>query len=89
MDAPQRLMTAALELMWQEGYGAVAIDDICKKAEVKKGSFYNFFDSKADLAVAGLERNAELQKPALDTIFSISVPPLERIRQACDGAYRR
>lgn len=82
-------MTAALELMWVEGYAAVTVDDICKRAGVKKGSFYYFFDSKADLAVAGLERNAELQKAALDAMFSVTVPPLDRIRQACEAAYRR
>ena len=55
-NADERLMTAALDLMWEESYGAVTIDDICQRAEVKKGSFYYFFDSKSHLAVAALER---------------------------------
>jgi len=32
------LMEAALDLIWEESYGAVTIDDICKRADVKKGS---------------------------------------------------
>jgi TetR/AcrR family transcriptional repressor of nem operon len=79
-DAHQRLMNAALELIWEESYGAVTIDDICKRANVKKGSFYYFFKSKADLAVAALERMwAEDWKPSLDRIFSASVDPLPRL----------
>ena len=35
-DADERLMTAALDLMWEESYGAVTIDDICKRADVKR-----------------------------------------------------
>ena len=28
-DANERLMDAALDLIWEESYGAVTIDDIC------------------------------------------------------------
>jgi len=88
-NADERLMTAALDLMWEESYGAVTIDDICQRAEVKKGSFYYFFDSKSHLAVAALERSARAQKPLWDEQFSPSVPPLDRIRARCNHTYRR
>ncbi len=87
-DADERLMTAALDLMWEESYGAVTIDDICKRAEVKKGSFYYFFDSKATLAVAALEKLwRDEWKPAMDARFSPSVEPLERIRTYLEAVY--
>jgi TetR/AcrR family transcriptional regulator, transcriptional repressor for nem operon len=88
-DASERLMTAALDLMWEESYGAVTIDDICQRAKVKKGSFYYFYESKSDLAVAALERNAQAQKPLWDEHFSPSIPPLDRIRARCDFSYRK
>jgi len=73
-------MTAALGLMWEESYGAITIDDICQRADVKKGSFYYFFDSKSDLAVAALERLwTEQMRPQLDAQFSPSVDPLQRL----------
>ena len=79
-DANERLMDAALDLIWEESYGAITIDDICKRAEVKKGSFYYFFSSKSELAIAALERFwAEVGKPKMDNIFSPSVEPLARI----------
>lgn len=82
-------MTAALDLMWEESYGAVTIDDICQRAQVKKGSFYYFYESKSDLAVAALERNAEMQRAVWDEQFSPSVPPLDRIRARCVYSYQK
>src|SRR5581483_3751654 len=89
-DAKERLMNAALDLIWAESYGAVTIDDICKRADVKKGSFYYFFKSKAELAVAALEKlwTAEW-KPRLDEQFSPSVEPLDRLTNYLEGIYSR
>src|SRR4051812_12470400 len=79
-DANERLMDAALDLIWEQSYGAITIDDICKRADVKKGSFYYFFSSKSELAIAALERFwVEEGKPKMDTLFSPSVEPLARI----------
>ncbi len=87
-DADERLMTAALDLMWEESYGAVTIDDICKRADVKKGSFYYFFDSKAALAVAALEKLwRDDWKAKMDARFSPSVEPIERIRGYVENVY--
>lgn len=87
-DADERLMTAALDLMWEESYGAVTIDDICKRADVKKGSFYYFFDSKASLAVAALEKLwRDDWKAKMDARFSPEVEPIERIRGYLEGIY--
>lgn len=87
-DADERLMTAALDLMWEESYGAVTIDDICKRADVKKGSFYYFFESKAHLAVAALEKMwTEDWKPKLDAGFSPSLDPLTRLKAYLETVY--
>lgn len=89
-DANERLMDAALDLMWEESYGAVTIDDICRRAEVKKGSFYYFFESKAHLAVAALERMwSQDWKPTLDAKFSSSVDPTTRMTEYLKGIYER
>jgi len=87
-DAEQRLRQAALDLMWEESYGAVTIDDICQRAEVKKGSFYYFYKSKADLAVAALDHLwTDSWKPMLDQRFSSSLDPLDRITGYLNGIY--
>lgn len=89
-DANERLMNAALALIWEESYGAVTIDDICKRADVKKGSFYYFFKSKAELAVAALEKMwNEDWKPSLDSQFSPSIDPITRLTKYLEGIYPR
>jgi TetR/AcrR family transcriptional repressor of nem operon len=87
-DAKQRLMEAVRELIWAGSYGSTTIDQICEKAGVKKGSFYYFFDSKADLALTAIEGEWKIRRAELDSIFSPTVPPLERIRSYCEYGYR-
>src|SRR5438477_12856769 len=87
-DAKERLMQAVGELIWTGSYGSTTIDQICDKAGVKKGSFYYFFDSKADLALAAIEDDWQKRRQELDSIFSSTVPPLERLRRYCDYGYR-
>ena len=87
-DAKDRLMDAVAELIWTGSYGSTTIDQICEKAGVKKGSFYYFFDSKADLAEAGLDREWDRHRPELDGIFSPTVPPLERLKRYYDYGYQ-
>jgi TetR/AcrR family transcriptional repressor of nem operon len=87
-DAKQRLMDAVLDLIWSGSYGSTTIDDICEKAGVKKGSFYYFFDSKAELAAEAVEANWQDRRSELDGIFSATVPPLERLEKYCDFTYK-
>jgi TetR/AcrR family transcriptional repressor of nem operon len=87
-DAKQRLMDAVLDLIWSGSYGSTTIDDICEKAGVKKGSFYYFFDSKAELAAEAVEANWQDRRVELDGIFSATVPPLERLEKYCDFTYQ-
>jgi TetR/AcrR family transcriptional repressor of nem operon len=89
-NADERLKDAALDLIWEESYGAVTIDDICKRADVRKGSFYYYFQSKAGLAVAALEKMWETEwKPNLDRLFSSSVDPLLRLTTYLESIHPR
>ena len=87
-DAKEKLMEAVRELIWTGSYGSTTIDQICDKADVKKGSFYYFFDSKADLAVAAIDADWPPRRLELDAMFSPTVPPLERFRKYCEYSYR-
>ncbi len=82
-DARERLLEAAFDLIWTNSYGSVGVDQICDKAGVKKGSFYHFFPSKADLALATFEDQWAKRRPDFDAMFSPVVPPLERIDRWC------
>ena len=53
-DMKERLMEAAMDLMWQNSYAAASVDAICERAGAKKGScgyvtpfFANFIDDQS------------------------------------------
>ena len=52
----ERLLAAADVLMYQRGYEAVGVAELCTAAGARKGSFYHFFNSKQALAVEMLEQ---------------------------------
>jgi TetR/AcrR family transcriptional repressor of nem operon len=85
----ERLMEAAMDLMWQNGFGAASVDAICERAHAKKGSFYYFFKSKSELAAAALETDWKKKRAEMDSIFSPTVPPLERFDRYFDFVYER
>lgn len=75
-------MTAMATLAHRRGYLAVGVDDVCRAAGVKKGSFYHFFASKHDLMIAAL--NAQWQMGhdhVIRVAFAADRPPLERIER--------
>jgi len=88
-DMKERLMEAAMDLMWQNSYSAASVDAICERAGAKKGSFYYFFKSKSELAAAALEADWKKKRVEMDSIFSPTVPPLERFDRYFDFVYDR
>jgi TetR/AcrR family transcriptional regulator, transcriptional repressor for nem operon len=87
-DMKERLMDAAMELIWQNGYSAASVDAICERAGAKKGSFYYFFKSKSELAAVALEADWNKKKAQMDSIFSPTVPPLERLDRYFDFVHQ-
>ena len=51
-NTKQRLLDTAIELIWEQSYGAVSVDHICERAGAQKGSFYHFFQSKSTGKIA-------------------------------------
>jgi TetR/AcrR family transcriptional repressor of nem operon len=86
-ETKEKLLQVGFDLIWDSSYGSVSVDDICKRADINKGSFYHFFPSKADLVVAAYEEHWKEKRPEMDRIFSPQVPPLERIHNFCQHIY--
>jgi TetR/AcrR family transcriptional repressor of nem operon len=85
----ERLMDAAMDLIWENSYGTTSVDAICERASAKKGSFYYFFKSKSELAAAALEADWSKKRAEMDAIFSPTVPPLERLERYFDFVHDR
>src|SRR5437764_7466886 len=88
-EMKERLTDAAMDLIWHNSYGTTSVDAICERAGAKKGSFYYFFKSKSELAAAALEADWNKKKAEMDSIFSPTVPPLERLDRYFDFVHNR
>jgi len=85
----QKLIDTAKTLIWTSSYGAVSVDDICKKADVKKGSFYHYFPSKQDLALATMEEYYEHKIEAvMKPVFAANKTFRQQIEDMSDHILR-
>src|ERR1051325_34413 len=67
----ERIVEAARELFFKQGYTATGVAQILKVADANSGSLYHFFPSKDDLLVAVLEKyQAMLGPQVLKPAFS-------------------
>ncbi len=56
----REIVMAAIEVFVRKGYRQAQMDDIAKKANVSKGTLYNYFKNKAHLFYFILENGAPL-----------------------------
>ena len=87
-DAKEKLLDVAFQLIWDNSYGSVSIDQMCERANVNKGSFYHFFGTKSDLTVAAYEEHWRQKQRDMDRIFSAQVAPLDRLKNWCNHVYQ-
>ncbi len=74
------LLEKGVEIIWSKGYNGTSVNDIVKAADVPKGSFYFYFDSKEDFAIKALDKYFTMQfSPALDILQNSDGSPKERL----------
>ena len=85
----ERLIEAARDLFWSQGYHATGVAQILQAAGARSGSLYHFFPTKEDLLLAVLEwYKANLYREVIDPVFTRVTDPIERIFGVLDG-YRQ
>lgn len=81
-----RIVEAARELFFEQGYHATGIAQILKRAEAHSGSLYYFFPTKEDLLVAVLEKYKVMLNPAvIEPAFLRVQDPVERVFAVLQG----
>lgn len=79
--ARDRLIDATGELMQRRGYSSLGVAEICAKAEVKKGSFYHFFESKQALTVEAVNAYWNADRDRWTAELTATGPALDRLRR--------
>ena len=76
----QRLITVGVALLTKKGFGATGLDEVTAKADLPKGSFYAYFDSKEAFGLVLIDAYADFFNKMLDFAFlNESHTPLERL----------
>jgi TetR/AcrR family transcriptional repressor of nem operon len=74
------LLEKGIEVLWSKGYNGTSVNDIVKAADVPKGSFYFYFNSKEDFAVKALDYYFDAHMvPAFEILNDSNVSPRQRI----------
>lgn len=88
-ETRQRLLDSAQQLMYSRSYSDVGVQEICKAANVQKGSFYHFFASKSILTIEVLE---QIKMQMIETIllpaFAKDLTPGRRFERFIEYAYQ-
>ena len=61
----ERLYDAALTLFTEQGYDETSIDEIAERADVARGTFFNYFQRKEDLLGTWGEKRRDALTAAL------------------------
>ena len=75
----EKIVQAGLDQFHRAGFNGSSVEDITNLAGVPKGSFYNHFKSKEDLALEVVDRYVEQGPHAL--LQDTAVPPVKRLKR--------
>ncbi len=76
----ERILTAATELFYENGYHATGLDKVIRRAGITKGNFYYHFRSKEELAIATLEwQFSRLSSEVEEQVLRKRKSPLETL----------
>ena len=86
--ARERLLDAAQTLMLAQGFAATTVDAICNAANVTKGCFFHYFDSKDELGTIVLKRFCESGRAVHQGLCGRETDPLKRVYAYIDGTIK-
>jgi len=76
----QRIISAARDLFYRQGYNATSFSDIAQRAEIPRGNFYYYFKSKDEILDGVIDSWLELGRANLKELEQVSPQPCERLR---------
>lgn len=79
-ETRQGLLRAALDLFREKGYSATTVEEITARADVAKGTFFNYFPSKEALLGELAVWRIEQLRAALDVTAGAPASPVARIK---------
>ena len=86
-DTREALIRCGMELLTEQGFINTGLDQILKKVNVPKGSFYHYFENKEAFGYVVLESYSEYFLHKLEKhLINSDLPALERLQHFIDDA---
>ena len=77
----EQLEITAKDLFWKHGFKKVTIDEICKKANVSRKTYYTFYENKNAIVIYILNDMIEGIKEINNKLFESDIPFAEKLQQ--------
>ena len=77
----EQIEQKATELFWKHGFKKVTIDEICKKANVSRKTFYTFFENKNALIIYLYNKLIDESYAVYDTIIKSEIPFSDKLEK--------
>jgi TetR/AcrR family transcriptional repressor of nem operon len=85
-DTRTALIEAGMDVMLQKGYNNTGIQEVLSSLGVPKGSFYYYFESKENFALAIIEHfDVEYSALVRGLLNDKQLTPLQRLHQYCES----
>jgi AcrR family transcriptional regulator len=81
-ETRRRLLEIALRLFREQGYDATPVEQITSAADVAKGTFFNYFETKESILPAMAEWRLQQLEEALAPAQGAPTSPVARIKMA-------
>jgi AcrR family transcriptional regulator len=75
------ILNTARNLFWKHGFKRVSIEEICRKADVSKMTFYRFFPNKIELARCVFDTEARKGVVEFKKIMQEKTTPAEKMNK--------
>ncbi len=80
-ESRRRILEAARDVFFRDGFMQANLDEVAEKAGVAKGTLYRYFESKAELYVAVLAHNGAIFEEKMRETLDDSLPVPEQVRR--------
>jgi AcrR family transcriptional regulator len=80
-ESRRRILDAAREVFFRDGFMTANLDEVAEKAGVAKGTLYRYFESKAELYVAVLAHNGAIFEKKMRATIEPGISPAEQLRR--------
>jgi TetR/AcrR family transcriptional regulator, cholesterol catabolism regulator len=76
-----RILTAASELFYEQGYENTTLDAIGERLGVTKPFIYSHFSSKAEILAVICAQGISQSQDAMDSVLPLDLSPVEKLRE--------